>query len=36
MQEIIEGLPSVPEDTEEETDFEFSGTTAGQWTCRTC
>ena len=37
MQDIRNGLPDVVEDGEDdETDFNFGGTSTGEWTCRTC
>lgn len=37
MEEISQGLPSVPDDFEDEADFTFDGANAGgKWTCRTC
>ena len=37
MAEISEGLPSVPDDADDEQDYTFNGAnTTGKWTCRTC
>ena len=37
MKEISEGLPSIQDDAEDDTDYTFDGTNVGTtWTCRTC
>ena len=36
MVNIQEGLPEVPDEEEDETDFTFGGTDVGEWTCRIC
>ena len=37
MREIMNGLPSIEEDFEDEADYEFDGGNTGtHWTCRVC